>query len=60
MANLCMNAPEEKLEKRISAQYERKQITIGVSVDKDAKGSPRGSLNGSVSSVLFCDVTFGA
>ena len=40
----------------------RKQITIGVSVDKDANGSPRGSPNGSVSSVLFCcdELTFGA
>ena len=40
----------------------KKQITIGVSVDKDANGSPRGSPNGSVSSVLFCcdELTFGA
>lgn len=54
-----MTVPKSSIVSKFAELFEME--TIGVSVDKDANGSPRGSLNGSVSSVLFCDeLTFGA
>lgn len=54
-----MTVPKSSIVSKFAELLEME--TIGVSVDKDANGSSRGSPNGSVSSLLFCDeLLFGA